>query len=97
MGLVITKSIIECMGGEIDFESEEDNGTKFFFTVDFLTAKEKTAEDAQASDERADEGEFVAEADVVAGGGESIHTNRNLSGPTISGPGRYPSPSFFNL
>ena len=27
LGLVIAKSIIECMGGEIDFESEEDQGT----------------------------------------------------------------------
>ena len=26
LGLVITKSIIECMGGEIDFESVEDVG-----------------------------------------------------------------------
>ena len=35
LGLVITKSIIECLGGEIDFESTEDKGTKFFFTVEF--------------------------------------------------------------
>ena len=35
LGLVITKSIIECLGGEIDFESEEDKGTKFIFNVDF--------------------------------------------------------------
>ena len=34
-GLVITKSIIECLGGEIAFESEEDKGTKFIFNVDF--------------------------------------------------------------
>ena len=35
LGLVITKAIIECLGGEIDFESTEDKGTKFFFTVEF--------------------------------------------------------------
>ena len=33
--MVITKSIIECLGGEIDFESEEDKGTRFFFNVEF--------------------------------------------------------------
>lgn len=33
LGLVITKSIIECMGGEIDFESVEDEFTKFFFKI----------------------------------------------------------------
>jgi signal transduction histidine kinase len=39
LGLVITKNIIECMGGEIEFESKEDEGTKFFFTVDFKHAR----------------------------------------------------------
>jgi len=39
LGLVITKSIIECMGGEIDFESVEDRFTKFFFTIEFLNHK----------------------------------------------------------
>tara|TARA_B110000977_G_scaffold23845_1_gene28816 strand:+ start:10645 stop:14103 length:3459 start_codon:yes stop_codon:yes gene_type:complete len=35
LGLVITKSIVECMGGSIDFVSVEDVGTRFFFTCDF--------------------------------------------------------------
>ena len=38
LGLVITKSIVECMGGEIDFVSVEDVGTRFFFTVSFHRA-----------------------------------------------------------
>ena len=38
LGLVITKSIVECMGGEIDFVSVEDVGTRFFFTVSFQRA-----------------------------------------------------------
>ena len=38
LGLVITKSIVECMGGEIDFVSVEDVGTRFFFTVEFPRA-----------------------------------------------------------
>jgi signal transduction histidine kinase/CheY-like chemotaxis protein len=33
LGLVITKAIVECMGGKIDFESEPGAWTKFFFTV----------------------------------------------------------------
>jgi signal transduction histidine kinase len=43
LGLVITKSIIECMGGDIDFESVEDEWTKFFFTLDFPRLKEKSS------------------------------------------------------
>ena len=39
LGLVITKSIVECMGGRVDFESVEDQGTRFFFTVDFNLAE----------------------------------------------------------
>ena len=35
LGLVITKSIVECMGGTIGFESEENEGARFFFTLDF--------------------------------------------------------------
>ena len=31
LGLVITKAIIECMGGSIDYESVEDAYTRFFF------------------------------------------------------------------
>ena len=33
LGLVITKAIIECMGGNIDFESIENEYTRFFFKV----------------------------------------------------------------
>jgi len=32
--LVITKAIIECMGGNIDFESIENEYTRFFFKFD---------------------------------------------------------------
>ena len=39
-GLVITQAIVECMGGEIDFESVEDKMTRFFFTVEFTRARE---------------------------------------------------------
>mmetsp|Transcript_9685 Transcript_9685/g.35929 ORF Transcript_9685/g.35929 Transcript_9685/m.35929 type:complete len:417 (-) Transcript_9685:2085-3335(-) len=34
LGLVITKAIIECMGGNIDFESIENEYTRFFFKFD---------------------------------------------------------------
>jgi signal transduction histidine kinase len=33
LSLVITKAIIECMGGNIDFESIENEYTRFFFKV----------------------------------------------------------------
>ena len=44
LGLVITKAIIDCMGGEIDFESVEGTGTKFFFTLDFARAREASVD-----------------------------------------------------
>ena len=39
LGLVITKAIIECMGGSIDFESVEDEYTRFFFQIHFAHAQ----------------------------------------------------------
>ena len=39
LGLVITKAIIECMGGSIDFESVEDEYTRFFFHTQFAHAQ----------------------------------------------------------
>jgi signal transduction histidine kinase/CheY-like chemotaxis protein len=39
LGLVITKAIIECMGGSIDFESVEDQYTRFFFSIDSAHAQ----------------------------------------------------------
>lgn len=39
LGLVITKAIIECMGGTIDFESVEDQYTRFFFSIDSAHAQ----------------------------------------------------------
>jgi signal transduction histidine kinase len=33
MGLIIIKDLIEKCGGEIWFESKEDVGTKFYFTL----------------------------------------------------------------
>ena len=55
LGLVITKAIIECMGGDIDFESVEGTGTKFFFTLDFERAKE-------ASIDGGDDADFVEDS-----------------------------------
>ena len=58
LGLVITKSIIECLGGEIDFESEEDKGTKFFFNVEFARLNKRKHARANGG----------AESEVKAGG-----------------------------
>lgn len=33
LGLFIAKSLVEAMGGKINFESEEGKGTKFYFTL----------------------------------------------------------------
>ena len=58
LGLVITKSIIECLGGEIDFESEEDKGTRFFFNVEFARLNKRKHARAGGG----------AESEVKAGG-----------------------------
>ena len=50
LGLVITKAIIDCMGGEIDFESVEGTGTKFFFTLDFARAREASVDGGDDAD-----------------------------------------------
>ncbi|EOQ87894.1 PAS domain S-box protein [Leptospira yanagawae serovar Saopaulo str. Sao Paulo = ATCC 700523] len=39
LGLRITKSLIDLMGGEIEFISEEAKGTEFQFSIDCLTVK----------------------------------------------------------
>ena len=58
LGLVITKAIVECMGGEIDFESVEDKMTRFFFTVEFTRARE-SVDIHRNDDSEAAEGDFV--------------------------------------
>ena len=65
LGLVITKSIVECMGGRIDFESVEDEGTRFFFTVDFnLARREKKNRTSERRDDRAFRPDEDADADA---------------------------------
>ena len=63
LGLVITKSIVECMGGRIDFESVEDEGTRFFFTVEFNLARR---EKKNRTSERRDDDAFRADEDANA-------------------------------
>jgi len=41
LGLVISKQIIEMMGGHIWFESEKEQGSTFYFTASFLKAQHK--------------------------------------------------------
>ncbi len=41
LGLVISKRLVEIMGGEIDFESEKDIGSTFSFTISLIEASDK--------------------------------------------------------
>nr|WP_269809283.1 response regulator [Enterovibrio nigricans] len=43
LGLAISKQIVELMGGELTVESQENKGSRFFFTVTFERAQEPEA------------------------------------------------------
>ncbi|TGL59785.1 PAS domain-containing hybrid sensor histidine kinase/response regulator [Leptospira jelokensis] len=47
LGLRITKSLIDLMGGEIEFISEEGKGTEFRFSIDCLTVKNEKGLDGE--------------------------------------------------
>lgn len=44
LGLMITKTIVEAMGGTIEVVSEVDVGTKFFFIIELESSKEEASE-----------------------------------------------------
>lgn len=44
LGLIISKQLVELMNGTIWYESEENIGSKFYFELELLTAKEKKIE-----------------------------------------------------
>ena len=73
LGLVITKSIVECMGGRVDFESVEDQGTRFFFTVDFNLAEPTRRTFERRDDESLDDESL---ADVSASASDSDDSRR---------------------
>ncbi|TGM01267.1 PAS domain-containing hybrid sensor histidine kinase/response regulator [Leptospira jelokensis] len=47
LGLRITKSLIDLMGGEIEFTSEEGKGTEFRFSINCLTVKNEKGLDGE--------------------------------------------------
>ena len=70
---VITKSIVEYMGGRVDFESVEDQGTRFFFTVDFNIAEPTRRTFERRDDESLDD---ESPADVSASASDSDDSRR---------------------
>ena len=81
LGLPISKSIVEMMGGEIWAESEPERGSTFTFTVNLQRANEKTgdytgdgieAEDSEQSEEPSD---YTGSAILLA---EDVEINREI-------------------
>ena len=52
LGMAITKSIVELMGGTIDVKSELNKGTEFIVRVKFQTVEEKNISEENNSDEK---------------------------------------------
>jgi PAS domain S-box-containing protein len=75
LGLVISKRIVELMGGGIWFESEYGKGTRFVFTVNLPRGEGKNADaDGQAVKMAAD-GEFAGRRLLLA---EDMEINREI-------------------
>lgn len=55
LGLVLSKAMVEQMGGEIKLETEKGRGTTFLVTVEFQTATESNETDMLAIEEKISE------------------------------------------
>ena len=58
LGMAITKSIVDLMGGTIDVETEKGKGTEFIIHVDFPVAEEEPEAEAQGAENKASEIDF---------------------------------------
>ncbi len=48
LGLTISRQLIELMGGQLDFKSELNNGTDFFFDLEFAIVKDSQADEKKS-------------------------------------------------
>jgi PAS domain S-box-containing protein len=76
LGLVISKRIVELMGGDISLESKPGNGTKFVFHVNVLRGRQKDAALAgKQAASPARHGEFAGKRLLIA---EDVDINREI-------------------
>ncbi len=61
LGLAISKQLVMAMGGSIRFESEEDKGSSFFFTIPFARQKKSAQTDNAAGNAALPAPDFTAE------------------------------------
>ena len=50
LGLNIARKLVDLMGGKIEVESEEDKGSKFFFTINLITGNQTSDTDELKAD-----------------------------------------------
>jgi len=88
LGLVISRNIIELMGGRIWIESELGKGAKFIFTIKVLRgeAKKGDDEDSESPDEVTAyvDGEFAGKSLLIA---EDMEINREIMMSLLDGTG----------
>lgn len=85
LGLVISKRIVELMGGDITLESEVGKGTKFIVNVNVMRGEgHDVADDAEGEAVAAVDGEFTGKRLLIV---EDVDLNREILITLLNGTG----------